>query len=124
MLIFPHVALMAALTPPRGQRKLGPVSAHRTVPTRAVGGPGRSLPPQTSPQAYRLSHAAQSPNLAPPPAARGVLHLRSVRAALPAGADVPADRLRAELPVPAVGVLPRPGRQRGAGAAAGPAAEP
>src|SRR5262249_51461085 len=66
---------------------------------------------------YRLLLAHVSPG-------RGLLHLGGGGTAAPAGADLPADRLRAELPLSAAGLLPRPRRQRGTDPAAGPARQP
>src|SRR5207253_841712 len=58
------------------------------------------------------------------PTQRGVLHLGAADSGTAAGAHVPADRLRAELPVPATGVLPRPRRQRRTDSPPGASVEP
>src|SRR6476620_9576025 len=68
-------------------------------------------------------HGFHRPHLAYFQADRGLLHLRSGGATAPAGANLPAVRLRAALSLSAPGVLPWAGRQRGTDSPPGPAPE-
>src|SRR5947209_1566664 len=82
---------------------------HRTC-TATPGGPAPT----------GIPHAAHRSELANGPSRRRVLYLPGRGGRPLPGPHLPADRLRAELPVSTPGLHARPRRQRGTVAAAGP----
>src|SRR5438270_396223 len=92
---------------------------------RCTGGTADPPPaPSIARLAHRDFHAAYRPHLAPPPAPRGVLHLARRGPGGAARPHLPADGVRAKLPLPAARLPARPRRQRGASVTAGPPRQP
>src|SRR5437763_1568333 len=73
---------------------------------------------------YRVTHGAIGSHQASRPPRGGILPVARPDAARLAAAHVPAVRLRAELPLPAVGLPARQRRQRGADPSPRPATQP